>query len=213
LEYLPTKNSARPDGGGVVLAAFHPTTTRQLKEHHDMKRTALVLILAMAMAPAAGAAGEGQSKPKEKPAQSKGQEKAKAKDAKPGQPGATGVAGAASCTPDTTPPVIQSVSATPKTLTVPNHKMTPVSIRANVTDNCPGVTWSVTAIASDEPVDGTGDGDTSPDWGITSAHAVSLRSERAGTGDGRVYTITITAKDAANHTATATTTVTVPHNR
>ncbi len=51
------------------------------------------------------------------------------------------------------------------------------------------------------------------DQAIASAHAVRLRSERAGTGDGRVYTITITARDAANNTSTATTDVTVPHNR
>ena len=179
-----------------------------------MKSAAFVLTLAMALAPSSNAAGQGQSKAKEKPAQSKAQEKAKGKGATPATPApGGGVTGGASCSPDTTPPVIQSVSASPNTLTVPNHKMTPVAIRANVTDNCPGVTWSVTAIASDEPVNGTGDGDTEPDWGIASAHAVSLRAERAGTGDGRVYTITITAKDAANHRATATTTVTVPHNR
>ncbi|MBA3297743.1 MAG: hypothetical protein H0U19_12495 [Acidobacteria bacterium] len=110
--------------------------------------------------------------------------------------------------------MINSVSATPNALGPPNHRMTPVSIRANVTDNCPGaVTWAVTAISSDEPVNGTGDGDTEPDWAIASPHAVSLRSERAGTGDGRVYTITITATDTAKNTSTATTTVSVPHNR
>lgn len=125
----------------------------------------------------------------------------------------TGGSQEGSCSPDRTPPVIQSVTATPNVLGAPNHKMTPVAIRANVTDNCPGVTWAVTTVASDEPINGTGDGDTAPDWTIGSPHAVSLRAERAGTGDGRVYTITITAKDGANNTATATTAVTVPHNR
>lgn len=71
----------------------------------------------------------------------------------------------------------------------------------------------VTAVASDEPINGTGDGDTAPDWTIGAPRTLSLRAERAGTGDGRVYTITITAKDAANNTATATTAVRVPHNR
>ncbi len=110
-------------------------------------------------------------------------------------------------------PVIASVSATPNALGAPNHKMTPVSITAQVTDNCTAVTWSVTSIASNEPVNGTGDGDSAPDWTIAGAHGVSLRAERAGTGSGRTYTITITAKDAAGNASTGTTTVAVPHNK
>jgi hypothetical protein len=42
---------------------------------------------------------------------------------------------------------------------------------------------------------------------------VSLRAERAGSGTGRIYTVTITAKDAAGNTSTATTAVSVPHNK
>jgi hypothetical protein len=110
--------------------------------------------------------------------------------------------------------VIASVSATPNSLGAPNHKMTPVAISARVTDNCPGATtWSVTGISSNEPANGTGDGDTEPDWTMAGAHAVSLRAERAGTGSGRIYTITITAKDVAGNASTATTTVAVPHNK
>jgi hypothetical protein len=109
--------------------------------------------------------------------------------------------------------VIASVSATPNTLGAPNHKMTPVAVSANVTDNCSAATWSVTGVTSNEPANGTGDGDTAPDWTIAGAHGVSLRAERAGTGSGRTYTITITAKDAAGNASTGTTTVAVPHNR
>ncbi|HXG55319.1 MAG TPA: hypothetical protein VNJ03_08045 [Vicinamibacterales bacterium] len=178
-----------------------------------MKNAACAVIVALALMPAIGAADQGQSKAKEKKTtQSKPEGKAKEKGA-PGSPGSSGVAGPGACTPDTTAPVIQSVSASPNALWPPNHRMAPVAISANVTDNCTAATWAVTSISSDEPVNGTGDGDTEPDWSIVSAHAVSLRSERAGSGDGRVYTVTITAKDAANNTSTATTTVTVPHNR
>ena len=179
-----------------------------------MKSAACAIILAMAIAPAMVTADQGQSKAKEKTTQSKSQGKAKGKKSGPAGTAGSGEGVAQSCAPDTTAPVINSVSATPNVLQVPNHRMTPVSISANVTDNCAGaVSWAVTAITSDEPINGTGDGDTEPDWRIASAHAVSLRSERAGTGDGRVYTITITARDAANNTSTATTNVTVPHNR
>ena len=41
-------------------------------------------------------------------------------------------------------------------------------------------------------MDGTGDGDTSPDWEVIDAHHVLLRAERAGNGSGRIYTITVT---------------------
>lgn len=195
-----------------------------------MKRIAHVVILALALAPASATAqGKGKAKgtatekppttveqatPKTQPAASAPQGKAKGKTKKDETPGGRGstTKGAGSCSPDTTPPVIRSVSATPNTLWSPNHRMTPVSISANVTDNCSAATWSVTSIASDEPVNGTGDGDTEPDWATAGAHGVTLRAERAGSGDGRVYTITITARDAAGNSAAATTTVSVPHS-
>lgn len=162
-----------------------------------MKLKPYALILALAMTSAAAAE---QAKPKEKPRPPATKEQA------PAHPSG------AQCSPDTTAPVIAAVSATPNTLGAPNHKMTPVAITAKVTDNCTAVTWSVTSITSNEPVNGTGDGDTAPDWTIA-GHSVSLRAERAGTGSGRTYTITITAKDAAGNASTGTTTVAVPHNR
>ena len=187
-----------------------------------MRNTAFAVIFAMALSPAFVAADQGQSKAKQKTTQTKGkstQAKGQGKGqgkkaATAGTAGTAAVAGAEGCSPDTTPPVISSVSATPNVLLVPNHRMMPIALSANVTDNCPGaVTWAVTSVESDEPINGLGDGDTEPDWTISSAHAIRLRAERAGTGDGRVYTITITARDAANNTSTAATTVTVPHNR
>lgn len=168
-----------------------------------MKDKAYALILAVAMTSAAAAE---QGKPKEK-AKPKDQPSAAAK----GAPSA--VAGGTQCSPDTTAPVIASVSASPNSVWPPNHKMTSVAVSARVTDNCSPATWSVTGVSSNEPVNGTGDGDTEPDWTIAGAHGVSLRAERAGNGSGRTYTITITAKDAAGNTSTGTTTVAVPHNR
>lgn len=187
-----------------------------------MKIAHCIAVAALALAPlSAGVDAQGKSKPKEKPAsaqpaQQPDAEQGKAKGKKPDTPapaGAAGVAGAGACTPDKTAPVIQSVSATPAVLSTPNHKMTPVTIRANVTDNCSTPKWSVTAVASNEPVNGTGDGDTEPDWTISGDHGVTLRAERAGTGGGRVYNITIVARDAAGNTSNSTTTVRVPHNR
>jgi hypothetical protein len=42
---------------------------------------------------------------------------------------------------------------------------------------------------------------------------VDVRSERAGTGNGRIYTITVQATDASGNAATQAVTVTVPKNQ
>ena len=197
-----------------------------------MKNTACIAILALALSSAGAAAqdkgkAKGESKGAEKPRStverpaSKGQPatpqpKGKSPATKTGAAttaGANEKQGSGSCSPDTTAPLIHSITASPNVLWSPNHRMNPVSLSANVTDNCSGVTWSVTGVASDEPVNGTGDGDTGPDWSITGAHGVNLRAERAGTGDGRIYTITITARDSAGNRTTGTTQVTVPHSQ
>jgi hypothetical protein len=65
-------------------------------------------------------------------------------------------------------------------------------------------------VTSNEPVDGEGDGNTSPDWEVVDAHHVRVRAERAGGGSGRTYTITITSTDGAGHTSSVDVTVRVP---
>jgi hypothetical protein len=55
----------------------------------------------------------------------------------------------------------------------------------------------ISSVTSNEPVNGLGDGDASPDWTIIDAHHINLRAERSGTGTGRTYTITITCTDGA----------------
>jgi len=66
---------------------------------------------------------------------------------------------------------------------------------------------------SNEPVNGTGDGDTAPDWEVLDAHHVRLRAERSATGAGRVYTVTISCADDAGNTSNRALTVTVPRGR
>lgn len=117
---------------------------------------------------------------------------------------------------DTTAPAISGVAASLSVLGPPNHKMVDVLLAYQATDlgadgrtvvSQPSCTLSV---ASNEPVNGTGDGNTSTDWLIVDAHHVQLRAERAGTGSGRVYTITIGCSDAAGNRSSANVTVTVP---
>ena len=112
---------------------------------------------------------------------------------------------------DTQFPSVGTVTATPNSLWPPNHKMVDVTVNYTATDNCPGLNC-VLSVTSNEPINGTGDGDTSPDWEIVDAHHVRLRAERAGTGSGRIYTITVTCTDASNNVTTKTTNVVVAHN-
>ncbi|HUT32039.1 MAG TPA: right-handed parallel beta-helix repeat-containing protein [Planctomycetota bacterium] len=115
---------------------------------------------------------------------------------------------------DTTPPEIESAWATPNALWSPNHKMVDIALGAVVGDVCdaaPG--WKIVGVTCNEPVNGQGDGNTSPDWEITGDQSLRLRAERSGTGSGRVYTITIEATDTSGNASTATCTVTVPHDQ
>jgi len=66
---------------------------------------------------------------------------------------------------------------------------------------------------SNEPVNGTGDGDLSPDWEVVDAHHVRLRAERAGTGSGRIYTINAACSDASGNVAQKGATVSVPRSQ
>jgi hypothetical protein len=123
---------------------------------------------------------------------------------------------------DTTPPVINSVVATPDTLWPPNHKFVPVSVVVTATDICSTTTsCSVVSVTSNEAVDAHGSGHTGPDWITTNPGpaaspadlGVELRAERTGGGSGRIYTINVQCSDPSGNTATAATTVSVAHDQ
>src|SRR5215510_9623087 len=109
-------------------------------------------------------------------------------------------------------PIISGVSATPNVLWPPNHKMVEVTVDYTVTDPCPNT--CVLTVSSSEPINGTGDGNTAPDWEVIDAHHVNLRAERSGNNAGRIYTITITCTNNLNKlSSTKTVTVIVPHDQ
>jgi hypothetical protein len=116
---------------------------------------------------------------------------------------------------DTTPPVISGASADHPVLFPPNHKMVTVTLNYGVSDDCDppaAIACSVT-VSSNEPVNGPGSGNTSPDFVVLDAHHVQLRAERSGTGTGRVYTNTITCTDTSRNSSSQNVLVTVPHDQ
>lgn len=117
---------------------------------------------------------------------------------------------------DDTPPQI-AVSVSPGSLWPPNHQMVPIQANVIASDNCPGVSFTLTSVTSNEPDDGIADGNTLPDIQDTAPGTpdlnFSLRSERAGTGDGRVYTVTYTAEDGSENEAMDAAEVLVPKSQ
>jgi hypothetical protein len=119
---------------------------------------------------------------------------------------------------DTTPPEI-AVELNRYSLWPPNHKMSPITVDSlfvsDICDSNPTVVLDT--IYSDEPDNGLGDGDTANDiqeaaFGTLDL-AFLLRSERAGVGDGRVYTIVFRATDHSGNSTDDTVAVTVPHSQ
>jgi hypothetical protein len=114
---------------------------------------------------------------------------------------------------DTTPPQVTNIAATPSTLWPPNHVMTEVNVTVVAFDVVdPAPVSRIVAVSSNQPVNGTGDGDTSPDWEITGPLKVNLRAERQG-GEDRIYTITVETRDFSGNAVLTNVTVVVSHSR
>ena len=98
-----------------------------------------------------------------------------------------------------------------------NHNMVIITFFANASDNNGNAVTLTASVASNEPQEGLGDGDTYPDWtepiinnGIIT---LQLRAERSGNGNGRVYTITIGATDDSGNTSSVNVNISVPHDK
>ena len=101
----------------------------------------------------------------------------------------------------------------------PNHKMSTVTIQANVVPSLQGLVTLSAYVASNEPEEGQGDGDKAPDWGEPEIDQengiirIPLRAERMAQGYGRVYTVTVVATDSEGHQSEAIVHVDVPRDR
>jgi hypothetical protein len=71
----------------------------------------------------------------------------------------------------------------------------------------------VISITSNEPVNGRGDGNTSPDWRIIDDLLVELRAERSGGGSGRIYAVTVRCTDDSGNSSTRSVQVPVAHDQ
>ncbi|MGZ5527752.1 MAG: FG-GAP repeat protein, partial [Limisphaerales bacterium] len=121
--------------------------------------------------------------------------------------------GAAYAFTSSQPPIsITSASGSPSVLWPPNHKLVPVTISVTTTGG--PATCRIVSVSSNQPINGTGDGNTSPDWVITGDLTVLLRAERAGNiKTDRVYTITVDCTDTFGNSARQNVFVTVPHDQ
>lgn len=115
--------------------------------------------------------------------------------------------------------VCTQAQAAPARLWPPNHKLVAVAITgirdaqgALVDPVRDPLTVTITTVQQDEPINGLGDGDTSPD-AVLQGPTVLVRAERAGGGNGRVYQLQFTADTGrpAGH-CTGTVLVCVPPN-
>lgn len=114
--------------------------------------------------------------------------------------------------PANSAPDCQQARATTPLLWSPDHMMYPVDI-ADVTDaDGDRVVVSVTTVTQDEALDTTADGRTEPD-ATRSGSTVSLRAERQGSGDGRVYRVGFNADDGRGGRCTGTVVIGVPLSR
>jgi hypothetical protein len=112
---------------------------------------------------------------------------------------------------DTTPPSLQ-VATSPSALWPPNHRLEPITVSVQVTDDQdPNPRVKLVSITCDDGCVPAND-IVGAGYGMDD-RSFELRSERKGFGAGRTYTITYEVRDAAGNKATATTTVTVPHDQ
>lgn len=102
------------------------------------------------------------------------------------------------------------------TLWPPNHRYRDIDVEAlaGVTDpDGDLVIVTITGIMQDEPINDLGDGNTTADGIGVGTSIASVRAERSGTGNGRVYHIYYSADDGRGGLCDGEVTVSVPHDQ
>ena len=99
------------------------------------------------------------------------------------------------------------------TIWPPNHKMESVFIQGVIDPDNDPVMITIDSIFQDEPTNGLGDGDQSPDGSGIGTDTAQVRAERSGEDNGRVYHINFTADDGNNGMCIGEVFVAVPHDK
>jgi len=113
------------------------------------------------------------------------------------------------------PPACSGAYADVGCLWSPNHQMVPINILGITDPDGDPVTITITGITSDEPTatdKGSGGAQHAPDAVIEGGLA-SLRAERSGQRNGRVYRISFTASDEVGAECQGSVIVCVPHDQ
>jgi len=112
---------------------------------------------------------------------------------------------------DTSPPTL-SITLSSATLWPPNNKLIPITASITVKDDYdPEPEIKLESITASETL---ADGDIQDAQLSTDDRQFSLAAKRAGTNlAGRIYTVTYSATDGSGNKATASATVTVPHDQ
>jgi hypothetical protein len=114
---------------------------------------------------------------------------------------------------DFEPPVITLSANQIVSLWPANHQMVNVPLNYSVTDNCDTDIHTEIYVFSNEPDNGIGDGNTTPDWEIVDNHKVLLRAERSSIDScDRQYAIYIFCNDDSWNYAFQQIIVKVPHD-
>jgi cysteine-rich repeat protein len=116
------------------------------------------------------------------------------------------------CQVENLPPDCSAAFPTLDELWPPNHKFAPIGVLGVTDPDGDPVTIVVTGVMQDEPLVGAGDGNTCPDATGVGTDTASVRAERSGQGDGRVYHVSFTADDGRGGTCAGTVAVCVRHD-
>lgn len=99
----------------------------------------------------------------------------------------------------------------------PNHKLHTIDVVEDcidTIDECdPDWTAAIDYVSSDEPDDELGDGHTAGDAVLVSTTAASVRAERQGGGNGRVYNVGFTVTDSSGNATAGVCRVLVVHDQ
>ncbi|GMR20157.1 MAG: hypothetical protein BMS9Abin36_0752 [Gammaproteobacteria bacterium] len=115
--------------------------------------------------------------------------------------------------PSNNPPDCSQATASESTLWPPNHKLADITVNGITDPDGDPISVLITSIRQDEPVNGLGDGDTSPDGFGVNTSTAQVRVERSGLLNGRVYTIAFTADDGQGGVCDDAVSVGVPHDQ